>query len=240
MSRRRRKFRPLSKEQESPAPFFVKLHPKEHQVTLVQPVKEQVIKSTGAEVIRELALKKLYAAKHAIAAASLDQPQVKQSKALELAQQMLAANISDIGVIHEALVQICLTLSESRFVCGVSVSRTFGSKQKEIQLGHSFKLLNPENQLHRLLLVAIRATNLPECDGLPASENEFTDLNQAWENYILHLLKLLPDQPYLITGTPYNRMPPTPDLEQENTIFSSFQNLLISLFRFISNLFRRR
>lgn len=188
------------------------------------------------------ALAKLNAVKRAIQHAQPEQAQTQQSKALKLANQMLAADIGDIEVIQDAVERICRTLVENRFICGVTVNKSFGSKQQDIQLGFSFKSMSPEDQVNALLRAAVGATTLPEWHGMPTSDSNNTGRAEAWVDYFCALLRLLPERPYLITGTPTNRMPPKPeDLpdEENRGPLSAPRTLLTNLLRRIRNLFNR-
>jgi len=242
MSRRRRKHRPQLPEQETPTPFFVKSQGKEQIAVFMQPVQAQIIHKIEADEVKMAALAKLHAVKQAIGHSQPERALIQQSKALELANQMLAADMGDIAVIQDAVERICQTLTESRFICGVAVNKSFGSKQKDIQLGFSFKNLGTEEQINALLCAAVRATALPELHGTPTSDRDNRGRPEAWVDYFCALLRVLPERPYVITGTPTNRMPPSLELlpeEEGRGPLSTPRIVLSNLWRRIRNLFNR-
>ena len=211
---RRRKYRRKPIEQEKEKPFFSR-----QQDILLSP--KQVHKDVEAyvvqkelEEIKTAVWNKLCQLKMALKYQHPDDPYESQSKALELSNQLLAADIWEVNLIIQSLEGIKNTIQSSRFICGTTISQPYGKQQSVINLGQHFNQLNPERQFYYFLKTVISHTTLPDRYGQPVDRYQSENPNQAWVDYISALCKLLPGQPYLITGSPTNHQPGGETLEE--------------------------
>lgn len=213
---RRRKRRPVLQDQERiTSPFFVKSKQEEAVGVLAQTIPAEKNLPSPIEAVQSEAINLLNWVCAAIRDGHSDQAAAQQSKALKLAHQMLAADIRQLEWLQDAMYQIKATIHSSKFSCGTSIFRSYGDHAKVIDLGHSFPQLNTDKQVFALIHAAIKNTSLPEFHSAPSGRYEAMNPTTAWTDYIFTLLQLLPEKPYIVTGTPTNWMPPRPEEEEE-------------------------
>ncbi|MEM7373509.1 MAG: hypothetical protein AAF587_33085 [Bacteroidota bacterium] len=211
MPRRRRKYRPPQQEPEKPTPFFTKTKREEGEYA------RQAANSPSSlqtkDCIQEahlFALQKLQAVSCILHQSQPDLALLNQSKALELANQLLASDIWQISVLQQAIDNILQQLKNAQFICTGRIHHAFGGKKQCIRLGDEVHTLSLKQQVREILSATIKATTLPELHGPPIRTTDQTDPSANWLLYICRLLDLLPEQPFLITGTPENPFPPKP------------------------------
>ncbi len=174
-----------------------------------------------------------------------EQAQANQSKAIEWAHQYVDGEIAHIGCILSLLSSLHNSLCENEFTCSSSQSPS-----NCMYVGQDFQELPYDQQIKKLLRQALSAVSLPTRQGLPISGYEHLSLEDAWCGYILGLIELLPEQPYIITGTPTN--PPVKEELEEpeddpDAPVGPFRNLVersspLPVIRrgLLRNIFRRR
>lgn len=230
MPRRRRKYRRPRKEQEKPeGPFFARSREEAPVSGLLEGKGERAASKrrevkgrergidAGAKIepVRKAVLGVLHAVECAIADSQPDQALVNQSRALELANKMLAADIWDISVLQQAVKRIAKTVGEGQFFCGNQIGYHYGRKGSLINLGYGFKQHGFGEQVYAMLKATVRQSELPELYGMPVGGYEHTDPACAWTEYLCLLLNSLPDRPLLITGTVPDWLPPQPEEVEE-------------------------
>ncbi len=208
MPRRRRKYRRPQKEQEKlRLTFFQSV---EGQAIPSWLQRETAVLAEQAKIneVKEEACCMLKTVYIAIGHSQPDQALIQQSKALELANQMLMADLDDIGVLQTSLCAMMETLKTSRYLSEGMIHRPFGRQApSSIQLGTSFLNLTRKDQLYTLLKATAQATTLETLQPYPVGKYEKQDSPTLWTQYIYQLLALLPYRPYLITGSATNTMP---------------------------------
>lgn len=214
MPRRRHKYRPKQQEKEKPAFFFAKDHGKE-PIGAWQPLAAEVLPQNKSLANAKMAANDLLeTAKCAIQDTQPEEALANQSKALEWYNQIIEADVSDIEVIQETIEHFCEQLQQLDFSCGHRIIRPFGQQQTLVNLGASFHQLNFREQVKLILRAVIQHSPLPERQELPAGQYEQIDLVTAWTDYLFSLLNLLPEQPYLLTGTTTNILSSASEIEE--------------------------
>lgn len=247
MPRRRRKHRPPQKELEkAPATFFQTGKEEATELSILKRVEQAGLEASSLENIKMAACQTLNSLLAGISDGPPESLSIQQSKALELASQLLAADIYNLDVVQSAITAILKTTKESQFDSGLCIHRHYGQSKGKIQLGAAFQDLSDEQQVYALIKAAVQATNLPELPNSPAGSYEDQTTAEKWTKYIFLLLGLLPEEPYLTTGTPIQTDSPViipPEEEANNEDDDPEADAPSSLVNrgrdFLSRIFRR-
>lgn len=174
------------------------------------PQTQQITKQQNIAPIKITTLQLLEALKQSIQNTQPEQAQLNQSKALELANQLLAADIYQIQYIQQALDKVCATLHESHYTDGLRIQQQYGKTQRNIQLGQNWRQLPVHQQIYTLLEQTIKASQLSPLPNPAVRSYPETPTPEKWTRYMVHLMQLLPQKPLLLTGTPTSWMPLKP------------------------------
>lgn len=151
-----------------------------------------------------------------------DQALVNQSKALEWANQYVDGDIFHIEYIKRVLQSLHHTLCNKEFTCSPT-----DLPPNCVYVGQDFAGLASSQQLTQLIQQALAATPLPTRVGLPTSGYEHRSDLETWSGFVFGLWELLPEKPYLITGTPTNPLEKEAEAPEEDpeTPVGPFRNV---------------
>jgi len=242
MPHHRKKYTPQKKEQKKAPNTFFQSNQKETAILL--PRNKNITKQQNLSTIKSATQHLLKKLKQNLQNTQPEQAQLNQSKALELANQLLAADIYQIQYIQQAVDKICTTLQESHYTDGLCIQRQYGKTKRSIQLSKNWQQLPIQQQVYTLLEQTIKASKLPPLPNPAVGTYTDSPSSEKWAKYVVELIQLLPQQPLLITGTPTSWNPliqqEEEDEKEEEEMPTEDTNDSEGIGSFLRNLFRKK